>query len=115
VTEAPLGPPKSSTGLDQNVAGALAYVLWPISSIALLLIEKESKFVKFHSMQAILVVVALIGLDILVGASVILWPFFPLIFLAQGVLWLFLMFKAFSGEAYRLPYIGDIAEKQSQK
>ncbi len=46
---------KSSTGLDENVAGLLCYVLGWVSGLVFFLIEKESKFVKYHAMQSIVV------------------------------------------------------------
>ena len=44
---------KSSTGLNANLAGLLVYTLGVISGVIFFLIEKDSKFVKFHAMQAI--------------------------------------------------------------
>ena len=46
---------KTSTGLDENVAGLLCYVLGWISGIVFLLIEPENKFVRFHAIQSIIV------------------------------------------------------------
>ena len=46
---------KTSTGLDENIAGLLCYVLGWVSGIILLLLENENKFVRFHAMQSIIV------------------------------------------------------------
>lgn len=46
---------KSSTGLDENIAGALAYVLGFVTGIFFLVVEKNSKFVKFHALQSTIV------------------------------------------------------------
>ncbi|HZX19613.1 MAG TPA: DUF4870 domain-containing protein [archaeon] len=111
----------SGSGLSQNVAGALCYLLGFITGILFLLIEKDNKFVKFHAMQAILFSVAFFV------ASVILSMFWVIPFLgwliagigstllgiAGLLLWLFLMWKAYQGEKFKLPVIGDIAEKNS--
>lgn len=43
---------KSSTGLDEHVAGFLCYILGFITGIVFLVVEKESRFVKFHAMQS---------------------------------------------------------------
>ena len=47
---------KSSTGLDANVAAALAYI--PIVAIVFLVIEKGSRLVKFHAVQSLGLLVA---------------------------------------------------------
>lgn len=97
---------KSSTGLEENVAGLLCYVAGWITGLIFFLIEKDSKFVKFHSMQSI----------ITFGAATILsWiPFLNfLIIIIATVLWILLMIKAYQGEKFKLPYIGDLAEKWS--
>ena len=46
---------KTSTGLDENIAGLLCYVLGWISGLVFILIEKENKFVRFHAIQSIIV------------------------------------------------------------
>ena len=63
---------KTSIGLEANVAGLLCYVLGWISGLVFILIERESKFVRFHAMQSIIV------FGILSVASFIL-GFIPLI------------------------------------
>lgn len=115
MTDQTPSPPKSSTGLDQNLAAALAYLLWPVSSIILLLIEKENKYVRFHAMQATLVCGALIVLYVLLAVVIVGLALYPVILIAQVILWVFMMYKAFSGEQYKLPWFGDFAEKQLQK
>ena len=45
---------KSSTGLDENIAALLSYILGWVSGLIFFLIEKDSKFVRFHAMQSIL-------------------------------------------------------------
>ena len=106
---------KSSTGLEANLAGALTYVLGPITGILFLVLEKESKFVRFHAMQSTITFVALFVISLVLGMIPILgWLLllpFQLLVLA---LWIFLMFKAFKGEKYKLPTIGDLAERQVQ-
>ena len=111
--------PKSSTGLDENIAGLLCYVGVWISGLVFLLIEKDSKFVKFHAIQSIIV------FGILTAASILLTPFtfIPfigilfniitgLIGLLAFILWIILMVKAYQHEMFKLPWAGDVAEKQ---
>src|SRR6267142_5184384 len=49
---------KSSTGLDENIAALLSYIFGWVSGLIFFLIEKDSKLVRFHAMQAILFNVA---------------------------------------------------------
>jgi uncharacterized membrane protein len=106
---------KSSTGLEANLAGALTYLLGPITGILFLVLEKESKFVRFHAMQSTITFLALFVLNLLLSMIPILgWLLlFPLQIVIL-ILWLFLMFKAFNGEKFKLPTIGDMAERQVQ-
>jgi uncharacterized membrane protein len=116
----------SSTGLAPNVAGALSYVLGPITGIIFLVMEKQSRFVRFHAMQSTLVGIAMIVLNIVLSVfNAVLGriPFIGwlivlgigLVFgLASLALWLALMFKAFNGKACGLPVVGVHARKYSQ-
>jgi uncharacterized membrane protein len=111
---------QSSTGLDQNVAGLLCYLLGFITGIIFLVLEKNSRFVKFHAMQSIVTFGGLFVLSILVSVVLAFIPFIGLlapllglvIWIGGIVLWILLMIKAYSGEMYKLPIAGDIAEKQ---
>jgi uncharacterized membrane protein len=108
-------------GLPENVAGALAYVTI-IPAVLFLVIEpyNKNRFVRFHAFQSIFFHVAWIVLWVALGifghlpllgwASLLLWP---LIGLASFVLWLVLVFKAYQGQKFKLPTIGDMAEKQA--
>jgi uncharacterized membrane protein len=117
---------KSSTGLDANIAAALAYI--PIVGLVFLVIEKGSRFVKFHSVQSLVLCAALFVAYIalmIFGFVVALVPVlgwivsFLMIFvwlalmIGALVVWVIALIKAFQGEWYKLPYIGDIAERQS--
>ena len=106
---------KTSLGLDENVAGALAYGLGWITGLALLLTERDNRFVRFHAMQSTIVFGALCALWF-VGLSIPLlgWLIsFILIPPLSAVLWLLLMFKAYQGDRFKLPFAGDIAEARS--
>src|SRR3989338_9014240 len=105
---------KSSTGLQPNVAALLSYLLGIITGIIFYLIEKENKFVRFHAMQSIVVFGAvLVAGIVLLFIPVIGWTLFPLLQIASLVLWILLMVKAYQGEKFKLPWAGDIAEKNS--
>jgi len=85
----------------------------------LLLIDKR-KFVKFHAVQALGLYVALIIIYIALGVSMgilhVIHIFFlglflyPLLWLASFLLMIFMMYKAYLNESYKLPVIGNFAE-----
>ncbi len=104
---------KSSTGLAENVAGLLCYVLGWISGLVFVLIEKENKFVRFHAIQSIYVFGVLTIASIILGwvpfiGAVIAW----LISVFGLVLWIILMIRAYQGTRFKLPWAGDFAEKK---
>jgi len=126
---------KSSTGLDENVAALLSYVFGWISGLIFFLIEKDSRLVRFHAMQSLL-------FNILVGVLFfVLWivQFVLLMIVSQisgtlstlfgvvlilvwvvlgiGVLvgWIMCLIKAYQKQYFKLPIIGNFAEKFSAK
>jgi len=107
---------KSSTGLEANVAGLLCYVLGWISGLVFVLLEQESKFVRYHAMQSIYVFgainVAAIVLGWIPGVNIVLTPIIGVIGL---VLWIFLMIRAYQGKQPKVLWAGDLAEKWVQK
>ena len=107
--------PSSSTGLDQNIAGALTYLLGFISGVTFLVIEKDSRFVRFHAMQSTITFGGFFILYVVLTMTLIGGVLLVPLLLVQVVLWILLMVKAFSGQAYKLPWLGEIAEKQLQK
>jgi uncharacterized membrane protein len=107
----PLHTEKTSTGLDANVAAALSYLVGFVTGLIFLLVEKENKFVRFHAMQSTLVFVGIVLVNILLnlvpflGALVAVFIVIPL----SAILWLLLMFKAYQGEEFKLPLVGQMA------
>lgn len=115
--------------LTMNLATALSYALGLITGILFLVMEpyKNDRLVRFHAMQSILFsaacIVFAIVWSIVVGILVSIagfWvltvdvPLRLLVGLAIFVLWLYLMFQAYSQREYKLPWIGDIAAKQAK-
>ncbi len=105
---------------DEKLKGALAYILGPVSGVLLILVEKKSGYIRFHAMQSTVVFGALMLLNLVLGIVPILgWIVAilvsPVLILVSFVLWLVLMWKAYSGEKYKVPYFGDLAEKQLAK
>jgi uncharacterized membrane protein len=106
---------KTSTGLEQNVAGLLCYVLGWISGLVFIIIEKENKFVRFHAMQSIIVFgVLTIAQIVLSWIPLINIVTNPLIGLIMFILWIILMIKAYQGEKFKLRWAGNFAEKQTR-
>ena len=121
------GTGKSSTGLDANIAALISYVFTVVTGLIFFLIEKESRYVRFHAMQALL----------LGGAFLVLWfvlviinitlafasgTLATLMGLLSFVIWLGFLgviilccVKAYQGQWFKLPVIGDLAEKYASK
>jgi len=131
----PVQTTKSSTGLDENIAALLSYIFGWVSGLIFFLIEKDSRLVRFHAMQSILLNV-LVGIlvfvvwiatfvMIIVGAAVgdILGTIFTLlatlIWVAFGIgaliAVILCLVKAFQGQYFKLPIIGNFAEKFSAR
>ena len=105
---------KSSTGMEENVAGLLCYLVGWLTGLIFFLIEKESKFVKFHAMQSIITFGALfIIIWIFTFIPIIGWAIASILCVLEVVLWIVLMVKAYRGEKFKLPIAGDLAEKWS--
>jgi uncharacterized membrane protein len=131
----PVPATKSSTGLDENVASLLAYLLQFLGGLIFFLIEKDSRFVRFHAMQSMLLSgvfwVAEIGIWILsfvlaliLGQisgllGTLVWAFMTLLAFVIGIAcvigFVLCMIKAYQHEYFKLPVLGNFAEKFSQK
>lgn len=109
-----------STQSNEKMMGALAYLLGPITGIILLVTEKKNPYVRFHAMQSTVVFGALFVLSLVLGiVPVIGWIIgvilSPIITIVSFILWVVLMWKAYSGEKYKVPYFGELSEKQLAK
>ena len=113
--------PPQAQGMTDNVAGMLAYVTI-IHAIIFLVVApyNRNRFIRFHSFQCIFFCLALIALHLGLGVlsvipflAVITFPIHMLIKLAAFILWIVLLLKANQGQMYKLPFIGDLAEKQA--
>ncbi len=108
-----------AAGLDENVAGLLCYILGWITGLIFLLIDKRP-FVKFHAAQAIAMSIAVTVLYFVLAVFIGMMHFmhlgllalllYPLLGLALFILWIFVMYKAYQHEKYKLPIIGDLVE-----
>jgi len=116
----PQSPPIAAAPTD-NSLGMLAYVTF-IPAIVFLVLEpyNKNRFVRFHSFQCIFFTLAVVAAHIalsIVGSVPFMffltWPIHKLLNLALIAGWIFLGLKANQGQMYKLPTIGDIAEKQA--
>jgi len=129
-TSTPSGTSETSTGLSPNVAGLLCYLVGWITGIVFVVIEKKSTFVKFHAWQSIMTFGILTVVQIIISmlAAVIwtpfavvsgLWVFLNvlgiLVWVVTVGLWIALMILAYTGKMWKLPGVGDWAEKQASK
>ncbi|HSS99898.1 MAG TPA: DUF4870 domain-containing protein, partial [Terriglobales bacterium] len=95
---------------NDNLTGALAYI--PIVALIFLLIEpyNKNKFVRFHAFQCLFLAVAWIATwFILMVIPIIGWILLPIVGLGFFILLIVLFIKAYQGNMFRLPFIGDLA------
>ena len=126
---------KTALGLDANVGALICYLgnlvcaLGLIYSIIVLVTDKANKLTRFHAMQSILLTI--VNVVIVVPCYFVAAAFFlmntTITSLLGGILWLVLVvvglglfvmmiiaaIKAFGGEIYKIPVIGDFADKWS--
>ncbi|MDQ3069044.1 MAG: hypothetical protein M3R55_04875 [Acidobacteriota bacterium] len=117
----------SSTGLPPNAAAALSYLAWWVSGLLFYLVERESRFVKFHAAQALVGLGGIwaLGLTLWVCAFAALFVsaavFKVLLFAAYGVwllglgAWGICLVKAWNGEEFELPWAGATARRMSSR
>ena len=102
---------ETKTGLHQNAAGMMCYLLGWVTGIIFLVLEPDNRYVRFHAIQSIIIFGVL---------TVIIWVFSLFIWgisfffgVLGFILWIILMVKAYQGERFRIPIAGDIANKNS--
>jgi|SRR3989344_5454847 len=105
---------------NEKLMGAIAYLGLFVTGIILLLVEKKNAYIRFHAMQSIILFGGLFLINIALGivpviGLIVALIISPLLWLIGFILWIVLMWKAYNGEKYKLPYIGDLAEKQLAK
>lgn len=127
---------KATFDLEENIANVLCYLFVWITGIVMFLVEKTNKTVRFHALQSILTFLPLMILGLIfswIGSPSVTYssylgytiptgynPGIPaLIWLSWAmwviifILWLIFIIKAYQGETFKLPIIGDIAEKHA--
>jgi len=102
---------KSSTGLEQNVAGVLCYLGAFITGIIFLIIEKDNHFVKFHAMQSTVLFIAIAIITSIIGwVPFIGWLVASLISLISVILWIILMVKTYANETVKIPVVAEVSD-----
>jgi len=103
---------KSTTSLEPNVAALLSYLGGFVTGIVFFALEKENKFVRFHALQSVITFAALFILQAVLVSMFSAYMLVNLLNLLSLALWIILMVKAYKGEKFKLPVVGDIAEKK---
>lgn len=101
-------------GLKKETAGALAYVLGPITGIFFLVVSKDS-FVRFHAAQSIVVLGGITVLTWIIPFTIFLIFLLPLLGILWFVLWLLLIYKAWQGQEWEVPVVGKFARTLLKK
>jgi uncharacterized membrane protein len=128
VQQAPSSGAATSTGMTNNVAGCLCYLVGWVTGLIFLLIDpyKNDKFVRFHAFQSIFLSIAAVAVWIGMffvsmilgfitrGLSIFLMgPLMLIIWLGFLVMVIVTMIKAYGNQVFKLPIIGQIAAKQA--
>ena len=117
---------KSIFGLGENIVAALSYIAGPFSGIAVLIMERENKFVRFHALQStiwftlILVVGWVLGLIAglpIIGLilGIIIRPVLAIGGFAAFLSMVYLMAMAAGSKTFKIPVIGDVVWAQVNK
>ncbi len=99
---------KHTTSIPPGMAAAASYFFPFIGGLVMLAIEKKDRFVRFDAAQSIVFWVAVL----------VLFPlsYIPLIkylyAIAFLISWIFLLYQAWMGREFEIPYLGAIARKQ---
>lgn len=101
---------KATFGLDENIASALTYVLTFLTGIIFFLVEKDNKTVRFHAMQSIITFLGLFIVIMVISFIPFIGMLTFLFWILEIILWLVLIIKAYQGEKFKLPIVGDMAE-----
>ncbi|MCX6666243.1 MAG: hypothetical protein NT038_09360 [Euryarchaeota archaeon] len=112
---------KTALGLEENIEAALCYLGFWVTGLIFYFVEDKNKAIRFHAAQSVLVFLPLWILGWIFGGFFGIFNYGPgLIFLGWIswvfwalvlILWFVLMFKAYQMEKFKLPIVGDLAEK----
>jgi uncharacterized membrane protein len=105
-------------GVAANVIAAASYLVGFVTGLIVLTAEKKNRFVRFHAMQSTIFFAIAVGLQILLKV-ISFGPFGFLLFLfvvfpVSAVVWLLMMYKAYQGDEYKLPIVGEWAAERTR-
>lgn len=106
--------PEQVGGMDANIAAALSYFV--IIGIIWLVLEpyNKNRFIRFHAIQAIGLAVVSTGISIVLGfIPIIGWILLIFLPFAVFIVWVICAVKAFQNQWFKLPVIGEFAEKNA--
>ena len=113
----------AQSGLSDNAAGAVAYITFVPAIVFLVMPPYNGRpFVRFHSWQSILLNVAAFVVNIAVSllavvtlfmGPMVLYAIIRIVWLLWIALWVLCVVQAVNGKMYKLPLIGDLAEKMA--
>jgi uncharacterized membrane protein len=104
-----------------NIIAALTYLLGFITGLIFLYLEpyNQDEFIRFHARQSIGFSIAWFAIGVVFGVFIAVLPhglgvllnfILTLIDIALAVFWVFLMYKAYNGERYRIPELADVVD-----
>ena len=112
---------ETPTNPQSRIIAALSYLLFFVTGLIFLFLEPYDKdeYVRFHARQSIVFSAAIVAAWIIISVFVavlpgavgrLLWGLWHLILFLLALFWVFLMFKAYQGERYRIPQLADWAD-----
>lgn len=103
----------SRSSLRSNLLAVFAYLFGCFSGVLLLIVERHDRYVRFHALQSTLTVLVIFLAALIFGSIPVAGRILTAILsFGAGIIWLVLMFKAFTGERYKLPYVGEFVDRQ---
>ena len=110
----------------EKIAGALAYFSF-VPAIVFLLVEpyKRNRFVRFHAFQSLFLSASALAVAVLlwllgkilyivpVIGHLLIFLISVVVALAVLVIWAVLLIKAYQGESFKLPILGDVAGERA--
>jgi uncharacterized membrane protein len=121
-TQSPLGP--TTMGMEPNVEAGLSYVLTWVTGLIFFLMEKQNRFVRFHAMQSILffggltiinIILTVIGSFGVPGVGILTFFAGWAVGIVGLVGYIVLLINGFQGKYFKLPIVGDYAEKYANQ
>jgi uncharacterized membrane protein len=102
------------SGLNDNSAGALAYItIIPAIIFLVAAPYNQNPNIRFHAWQSIFLCIALFALSIIAIVPILGWIVYAVGAIALFIGWIMCILKALKGERFKLPIIGDLAAKQA--